>query len=43
MIHISYFFKSDYNVQSYLLVEIFIGYLLFDIDSKFDYHGTIGD
>lgn len=30
MIHISYFFKSDYNVQSY-------------IDSKFDYHGTIGD
>lgn len=26
----SYFFKSDYNVQSY-------------IDSKFDYHGTIGD
>lgn len=29
MIHISYFFKSDYNVQSY-------------IDSKFDYHGTIG-
>lgn len=39
----TYFFKSDYNVQSYLLVEIFIGYLLFDIDSKFDYHGTIGD
>lgn len=27
----------------YLLVEIFIRYLLFDIDSKFDYHGTIGD
>lgn len=26
----TYFFKSDYNVQSY-------------IDSKFDYHGTIGD
>lgn len=27
----------------YLLVEIFIRYLLFNIDSKFDYHGTIGD
>lgn len=42
----SYFIYFQIRLQCtiiYLLVEIFIRYLLFDIDSKFDYHGTIGD
>lgn len=42
----SYFIFFQIRLQCtiiYLLVEIFIRYLLFDIDSKFDYHGTIGD
>lgn len=48
IIHIPILFTYFFQIRLqctiiYLLVEIFIRYLLFDIDSKFDYHGTIGD